>query len=219
MKKLLSLSLAAIMLLVTFSGCDALSTLQNLLDPTEPARTTVTEEEWLAALDCSNYTVNGSASYSNANGEKLETDTIYAKVTGHSFYRHQTSGIGTNKTEKKDYYIIIDNVNYQLVETESGYVANQVNAGYANEKFGDVFGASADMHAIFACLTYNAEAKNYTGKYITDGNITYTIVVTFVDGQITSADIQRKSGTLEITYNVYSFGSTVVDLPEYTVAP
>ena len=213
MKKFLSLSLAAIMLLVTFAGCDALT---GMLNPTEPTRTTITEEEWLAALDCCNYTVSGSATYYEG-GKQLETDTIYAKVTGSSFYRYQTSGVGLNKTEKKDYYIIIDNVNYQLVETSSGYVANQVSAGYANEKFGDVFGANADKLAIFACLTYNPDTKSYTGQYIADVSITYTITATFADGQIKSADIRRTSGTLEITYNCHSFGTTVVTLPQYTI--
>ena len=114
---------------------------------------------------------------------------------------------------------MIDNVNYHLVQTSSGYVANQVSVGYADEKFGEVFDATIDQNAIFSCLTYNAEAKNYTGTYTTDDETVYTIAATFVDGKITSADILIKSGTLEIQYTFYSFGTTVIDLPEYTIAP
>lgn len=213
MKKLLSFTLA-IMLLFALTGCDA------FLDHFQKsARTTITEEEWLTAWDSCNYTVNGNASRINTNGEKLETDTITAKVTGTSCFRHQSSGFGTNKTEKKDYYVMIDKADYHILETESGNVAYPVTVGYSDEKFGNVFSASIDPRAIFACLTHTAETGKYTGEYKQDNGTVYSIVAVFADGKITSANIAYTSESLEIYYRFYDFGTTVVILPAYTVAP
>lgn len=212
MRKLLSFTFA-ILLLLAFAGCDGFWGQSQA-----SARTTITEEEWLATFNSTNYSVTGSARQNNSDGSQVETHTITAKVTGTSCYRYQTKGTGDNKMQKKDYYAIIDNVNYQIVNTESGYVAHQVANGYADEKFGDVFGNNTDPSAIFSCLVYNEEAKHYKGEYKPDDSTTYIIVATFTDGKIASANISCKSGTLEISYSFHSFGTTVVNLPEYTIA-
>ncbi len=214
MRKFLFYILAAMMLLSTLTGCDLFD--QN---PNTTVRTTATEEEFLAALDVTNYSVTGTASYCKDTGEKVETNTISAKVTGISCYRHQTSGFGADKTEKTDYYTIIDNVNYQITRTESGFVARQVTSGYADEGFGDVFGSDADPHAIYSSLTYHEQSKSYKGEYKPDDDSTYVITIAFADGKMTGANITHKSGALEISYSFYNFGATVVTLPEYTFAP
>lgn len=204
-----------ILLLFVFTGCDSL--MGFLPNFGESVRTTVTEEEWLSALNSTNYTVMGSARQKTTDGSKVETNTITAKVTGTSCYRHQTKGTGSNKMEKKDYYTVIDSVNYHIYQTESGYVARIVTSGYADEKFGNVF--SADALAIFNSLTHNAETKSYKGRYQTSEGDTYIIDIAFADGKVTTAHILCQSDDLEITYDFYDFGTTVVDLPEYTIAP
>ncbi len=213
MKKLLSLVLVTFLLFSTFAGCDA------FLDRFQKsARTTVTEEEWLSAFNSINYSITGSAQRTNTSGNKIVTNRLEAKVTGFSCYRYQTSGVGANKTEKTDYYVVVDNAYYHISNTQAGYIAQAVTNGYADEKFGEVFG-SVDALTIFNCLTHTAETGSYKGKYQASEDTTYTIDIAFADGKIVSAHILCKSGNLEISYDFYDFGTTVVDLPEYTIAP
>ena len=82
MKKLLSFTLVAVMLLSTLmlSSCDFLTNIFNPSSNQDAGRTTITEMEWLNAFNVTNYTMNVQM-----NGESIIT-VIAADTKGYINY-------------------------------------------------------------------------------------------------------------------------------------
>ena len=206
MKKLLSVVLLAVMLLGTFTltGCDAtLASLHNiivLLTPTEagPAVTTITEAEWLAAMECSNFSATGEVCDDAGNS----VSTGRAATNSTVMYQYQQA----DTSEKEFYFATIDDVQYQICKEESGYVAYKYDGGYNTPTVGDMF-----PNISYSDLVYSEETKSY--KYETENAI---VEVSFENGNIKNLTYTQISANT--TYNLFDFGTTVVELPEYTFA-
>ena len=199
MKKILSFVLAA-MLLVTFAGRDALGALQSLLDSTEPStgvRTTITEEEFLAAMEINNFSANATnPNLSNSGSAKTNGSIMYQ-------YEYRNNEDGTSELEF--YFATINNIQYQIRKEASGYVAYEYAGTFKTYKLGDLFGFSS-----YRSYTYNKETKSYT--YESNG---YVMTLCFENGTIKTATYTDPSS---MTYSFFDIGTTIVELPEFTYA-
>ena len=206
MKKIILVTLVAILLLFAFAGCDALlENLQNLPDPTGAVRTTVTEEEWLAAMDSGNFTVDMAASLG------AQSTTQHIEYTESSRYQNQT---GT-PVNGEFYYTQIDGLTYEIIKEGAGYVAREVAGDLIGAKLGDI----SNLRDIYSDLVYDETTNSYKCNYTDDDNQTFDFVFYFNDGSIQTVKMTvTRSDSLVITYDVHSFGTTTIELPEYTMA-
>ena len=148
MKKIISVTLLVVLMLSAFAGCDAVEDiLQKLPVPTNPtnpadaARTTVTEEEWLAAMESDNYTVD----VVSTNGEQSATENM--KFTESSRYHHNQQNGFVNEA----YYAKIDNTTYFIKKEGDGFVAREISNVEVGVKLGDVYSA-IDLREVYSSL-------------------------------------------------------------------
>lgn len=216
MKKIILVTLVAILLFSTFAGCDALlENLQNLpvptnptnpTDPTGAVRTTVTEEEWLAAMDSGNFTVDMAASLG------AQSTTQHIEYTESSRYQNQT---GT-PVNGEFYYTQIDGLTYEIIKEGAGYVAREVAGDLIGAKLGDI----SNLRDIYSDLVYDETTNSYKCNYTDDYNQTFDFAFYFNNGSIQTVKMTvTRSDSLVITYDFYDFGTTTIELPEYTMAP
>ena len=211
MKKLLPLMLVAIMLLTTLAGCDVLGTLQSLLDPaatetpTEPVITTVTKDEFLAAMEALNYTCDATDG-TTAKAFVKSTDTdLHQKITE----------IPSEQIRFDVYYTTIDGELYGIVRVEDGtYLAGTNDVVMPDRRFGPTFfsaipgGIFDDFGTLFDSLIYDDASKCYHFE-----SSPLSVSISFENGKVTSASVSYE----QEAYNFYDFGTTVIELPEYTL--
>ncbi len=178
-----------------------------IMNQDDSVRTTVTEEEFLAAMECNNFSASG-ANYdsSNTGFAKTNGSVIYQYEYKNSIVRPNNDASGTSEKDEKDFYFAtIDNVQYQIVKEESGYVAYEYTGKFAAPKLGDIFGAVS-----FSDYVYVEDAKAYM-------HVTSDCVLTlgFENGVIKAA---RYTESSSMTYDLFDFGTTVVELPEFIYA-
>lgn len=223
MKKLLTFALVAIMLLTTFTGCnvtlDDVIYVMDLLtptvpqttepeateaptDPNAPVRTTVTKEEFLASMESVNFTISASTISSDGTTQS----TLY-RITDSAIYALLPAPAGDEVQETEAFLIMAHHTLYAIRKEASGYVAyasgnNDFRPGLT---LGYLLGARSVGYDSFV---YNEE----TGTYTYDGD-TYngTYEYRFENGKLKSFSTQ--GGTMYIS----DIGTTVVDVPEYTI--
>ena len=211
MKKLLSVVLLAVMLLGTFplTGCDAtLASLHNiivLLTPTEagPAVTTITKEDWDAAMEGCNFTTDA------VNGDLK----MHAEFTDTVIYQ-TVNNTASNEAAQEGYMAIIDGVGYSINDSGDGYVARE--ASFTRQTFGQAVSSMSeisDLNEIYDSLTYNSEDKSYHYE-----NENFSMDIRFENGSIVTAHAVIISQSPQIVYDFCDFGTTVVELPGYTFA-
>ena len=196
MKKFLSLTLVAIMLLSTLmlTSCDAvMELLQQYISGLVPeVRYTVTEDEWNAAVKMENYTVTS----------KNEDGTV-------DVYKFSKDGYISDTEYGKKTYVFKDGNAYYLQQVGDSWVA-------------DSFGIDARTHTplmlldnvSFANFTYNEARKVYV--YTEDFA---TLEVYFENGVMVKFAMIMDAGekTLTFEYVISDVGTTVVDIPKYTM--
>ena len=196
MKKILSLTLVAMMLLSTLmlTSCDAVMELLQQYIPglDSGVRYTVTEEEWNAAIKMENYTVTS----------KNEDGTV-------DVYKFSKDGYISDTEYGKRTYVFKDGNAYYLNQVGDSWVA-------------DSFGIDARTHTplmlldgvSFANLTYNEASKAYT--YTEDFA---TLEVYFENGVMVKFAMIMDAGekTLTFEYVISDVGTTVVNIPKYTM--
>ena len=179
-----------------------------IMNQDDSVRTTVTEEEFLAAMACNNFSASGD----NYQG----THTGFAKTNGSVIYQYEykynillpnNDASDTPKESETDFYFAtIDNVQYKIVREADGYVAYKYDGTFEVPKLGDIFGMVS-----FSDYIYVEDARAY--MYVTS-NCIFTLG--FENGVIKSA---RYTDSSSMTYDLFDFGTTVVELPEFTYAP
>ena len=208
MKKIFSFALVVLMLLatLTLTGCDAvLQNLQNLPIPTNPdysVRTTVTEEEWLAAMEMSNYILKVQQEQDGATYSQLMT-------FGNDIF-YQCSSVGNTSTEI--YLVKINDVNYQLMRKGFGFIAEETSAQLPVQKLGSYLDRSPNE--IYADLAYDEVTKSYKYEYT---NTKYTFC--FEEGVLDSLQIITASTSATTTLDFYNIGGAFIEPPAYTDSP
>ena len=214
MKKHISVILMAVLLLSAFAGCDGVEDIvQNLpvpTNPTEPTgvvRTTVTEEEWRIAMESDNYTVDAVASL----GEQSATQHIALTEAIRYQYNQQ------NGREDEAYYAKIEGIEYCIQKGDTGYVARKDSSNLVGMKLGDI--SDTDLREVYSNLVYDEEARVYKYNYTDRNNQEFEFTFCFENGSIKTAKIVATTpASVVVTYDVHSFGTTTIELPEYTMA-
>ncbi len=225
MKKFLSLALVAVMLLSTlmFTSCDVNSIMEMLggnfgsettpaettpeettpeeTTPPAPKRYTITEAEWEAILNSTNYTFKTSSggSYSV---EYFMGDNAVCMISKQGDISNTVYGENKNG---KVYQIMDPHQNGQWVAFEDE------NTSWDNvSSLGQQTGL-ADIE-FFEKLQYNEATKSYIGEE--DGDKAEFF---FEDGKLIKATITDGSNP-DFYWVIENVGTTVVTLPEYTFA-
>ena len=175
------------------------------IDPSKAdssVRTTITDEDLLNFIDNPNFTVTAAI------GEPLsgEVATIIIKANANAIELN-VSQFGMDESQ---YFAIVDGILYSIERYGSGHLATSM---------GDVDSILAQLGpiedvSIVDYLVYDEEGRYYTLDI--DGTKFYLF---FEDGNLVKAIYMMDSyaGTLEITFVVTDIGTTVVEIPEYTI--
>ncbi len=213
MKKLFSLMLVAMMLLTTLTGCNVLVTLQNLLDPTVPSATspttdtstasstTVTREEFLAAMECTNFTSSAANTTQQQFWKCTETAMHFTDLVN-------------QVVQYEAYFGTVDNEKYLISKNGDKYIA--IKQDYPTIIFGDYIVSLwefEDCNAVFDSLVYDEANKSYKCEHEK-----LTMDIRFENGKIKSVHAVMTLTSSVVTYDFYDFGTTVIELPEYTLA-
>ena len=204
MKKLLSLVLIAIMLLSTLvlTSCDSetiMQIVQSIMqDQGNPApkevRYTITEEEWNAVLEATNFTFIHRLP--NTDSGELQTRTI--KKTENAMeilYANQSS-----------YYAMVDGKTYHFYQDGDEWKKqSEDNAPeIATMTFNYLFPMGSGWAELYGKLEYDEEKKCY---FAVDSDVTAEFY--FEDGQLVYGDV---AGQIQFK----DFGKTVVNLPDFS---
>jgi hypothetical protein len=166
---------------------------------------TVTNEELAAHLDIRNATICAAtlADYGEAGSVILKlAENGMVMVSGSMF----ESG--------KQYMAFIDGIMYSVYERNGEYVASK----YASLEEIDAMIATAKENLTIDYLTYNEEGRYYS-LHLGDGQDFYFY---FENGQLVRGayviNYGSGDGSMEIHFIVTDVGTTIVDLPEFTVS-
>ena len=159
MKKIVSLMLVAIMMVMTLTSCDLVD---KLFGNDTETRYTITEEEWNTIMAMKNYTVNTTGKFvttTTLNGETQTSEdnsTVNAKFTEDSqYYKSEGTRYGGETIVYEYYYATKDGVKYKLNADGS----NAYEYEWESETFYDFcFG---DSEVAFEDLTYDEAEKAY----------------------------------------------------------
>ncbi|MBR2381810.1 MAG: hypothetical protein IKA84_04900 [Clostridia bacterium] len=210
MKKLLSLTLVALVLLSSLVSCDmetAKGYLVNFLEQftttaetQKEIRTTITEEEWNATFKSTNFTITVTAG--DEGGRIAVTDSAI-------IYEVNTGEISMG--------IFVDVANECLLsETKAGWLAYYMEG--LSAELGEMGGITLEMIGLspdessFAELVYNEETKAYTISYEGSSGEFF-----FEDGLLSKGTISVGEGEYAQTYEIANVGTTVIEIPEYTI--
>ena len=210
MKKLLSLTLVALVLLTSLVSCDmetAKGYLINFLEQfttttetQEEFRTTITEEEWNATFQSANFTITVTAG--DEGGRITVTDSAI-------IYEVNTGEISMG--------ILVDVANECLLsETKAGWLAYYMEGlsaglGESGSITLGMIGISPDEDS-FAKLVYNEETESYT---LNEDGVNAEFF--FEDGLLSKGTISAGEGDYAQSYEITNVGTTVIEIPEYTI--
>ena len=210
MKKLLSLTLVALVLLTSLVSCDmetAKGYLINFLEQftttsetQKEFRTTITEEEWDAAFNSTNFTIEMVVGESNA-----------MIVVDDSAIKYEV-----NESEYSVSILVDVENECMLSETKVGWLGFYMEglSGSLGESGGVTLGmiGISPEEGSFAELIYNEETKSYTSS---EGDVTAEFF--FEDGLLAKGTITTGEGEYAQTYQISNVGTTVIEIPEYTI--
>ena len=207
MKRFLSLTLVAIMLLSTLmlTSCDPVGSVKGFVNKVlgreeESVRTTITAEEWAQASLLENFTMTISQSYSD--GYNIN---VVAKYTADVVYMCYSYDFNGQNYTSESYYDLKEKCEVYLDE----------NGAWVGEYFADIenmLPGSFISEINFENLVYDKDTKSYVFEdeyerynvYFENGNLIRIVV--------TSTDLETPA-----TATMDNFGTTTVTLPKYTV--
>lgn len=186
-------------------------------------RTTITLEEWLMAMDSVNFSAEIVQKEVTVEGAEQTLTEVVTMNTDTAVYLFEKGFTADSLYEYLYYEALIDGKVYLIHNRDGKYLANidEKNTEVA-DKFGGVFGSDADFTDLFESLTYDEETKSYKGEYEI-GTINHILDFAFEDGKVVSAKIIMERLSLDeqiiqrIICNCHDFGTTVVELPEFTI--
>ena len=250
MKKILSLVLVVVMCFA-LASCSFIEQLLpgnenggNNGNENKPAeiRTTVTKEEWDAAVAEKNFTAEIMLSTLYSQGDMFNKNAQYSTVKQTetaSFQQNkfvvQSHLAGPETTEEDPEYIVKKGDFFYEVSKEDGVWEGVLEENPENRiiSLSVLFKTFSEDEAItFEDFTYNEENKSYeyegTRSLLNNSNFESKpyFALSFEDGKIVRAEISEKSEktdddisyAIEISYVFTNFGKTVVDdIPEFTI--
>ncbi len=250
MKKILSLVLVVVMCFA-LASCSFIEQLlpgnengENNGNENKPAeiRTTVTKEEWDAAVAEKNFTAEMMLSSLYSQGDMFNKNVQYitVKQTETASFQQdkfvvQSHLAGPETTEEDPEYIVKKGDFFYEVSKEDGAWEGVLEENPENRiiSLSVLFKTFSEDEAItFEDFTYNEENKSYEcegTRSIFDyaNNVTKPyFTLSFEDGKIVRAEVSEKreetaddaSYAIEISYVFTNFGKTVVDdIPEFTI--
>ena len=250
MKKILSLVLVVVMCFALAScsfieqflpGNENGGNNENENKPAE-IRTTVTKEEWDAAVAEKNFTAEMMLSTLYSQGDMFNKNVQYATVKQTetaSFQQNkfvvQSHLAGPETTEEDPEYIVKKGDFFYEVSKEDGVWEGVLEENPENRiiSLSVLFKTFSEDEAItFEDFTYNEENESYeyegTRSLLNNSNFESKpyFALSFEDGKIVRAEISEKSEktdddisyAIEISYVFTNFGKTVVDdIPEFTI--
>ena len=204
MKKFLSLTLVAIVLLSTlvFTSCDIESILgggvQITPNPEKEARAAITEMEWLKAFNINNYSLEIISG-----NEKYHYDITEKAFFGELFEKKDGSFVSSEKV-----YLDITN-GYQIEQTENGWVGSKIEL--TGEEMHEMI-AMFVPKINFADLVYQEATKSYLYK---NEDIIFDFY--FENGKIVRMEGMSTLPDDDSQIILSNVGTTTVELPEYSV--
>lgn len=166
-------------------------------DNNTEVRTTVTEEEWNANMEQTNFTVSMARTVGT---ETLKA--IYCFTDTNKSYEMSEP----IELKQKFYFTIQDGVEYQVVENEDGsWSGSQCNL--VTESLGKLSG----FNTTYSSWVYDAEKKAYSFED-DDGNIHWCY---FEDGIIAKYETEEAEVSLVLIFS--NIGTTVVEVPEFSI--
>ena len=227
MKKVISLLIVAVMIMLSLSSCDIVN---NFLpkSTTEEVRTTITKEEWAAHCSIVNYTttsyINSSFTNNTQNVTYTSTQTVQWSETAQYVKYVQTSSLG-DEYILEYYEVTQNNIRYRIEKDEDDgiWYAQKTTNDYSNSLLPDEFE--------FEDLTYDDNKKAYVysktnnieDKHAITGSTTLTYNYYFENGTLVKLVLEQSSvegdyhAESEITAIISKIGSTKIIIPEYTI--
>lgn len=220
MKKFILLSIIIVSLFFTFVACD--------LNDGE-IRTTITEKEWEAIDNITNYTLNISISSDREDGGKS----------------HQVNAIKSTDTARyskssSSQYATLSDVSYYVITEGQRYVINHWNkqahqwdkdVWYADKadwwKPKSIYDELSWVDLEYKDLVYNKEEKAYVytlkeneligiiSYYFEDGNLVRATAYVYQAEKI--EEIDESNCVEEVVATISSIGTTEVEVPEYII--
>jgi hypothetical protein len=199
MKKFLSLALVCIMMLSVFAlaSCQETPKTTDKTTTTTPkqedlTRYTVTKDEWDAFWNSLNFTV-----VSTADGETQEVRRNGTKLS--MSYGGQASF----------YMEFVDDDTYTIMQDEEGNWLG-IQGGIAGMEVMTLNTMLGQFSETFDSLTFDEAKKIYTFS-----DVEYSAEYKFENGALVSAKFTDKEANEVLVSNI---GTTVVDIPEYTIS-
>lgn len=209
MKKIISLLIIATMFIFVLASCNKNSNGNNNV------RTKITEEEWNAFDNITNYTCNiKGTSYEFAfgtyHGSGYTATIKTAENIEHSFYKF---GHESDAQTLEYYYFIENGESYRLSVSSNGDCTAK-----ASKVTPDSLLEYISFDEIeFDDLTYNVKDKTYTAS-IVDEYGTITLTYHFKNGSLSQFEVKNSDpdDKYNETVTFSNIGTTTVTLPEYT---
>lgn len=180
-------------------------------------RTTVTKDEWLGAMNCTNFSYEAH-NYNKEGKPQMSYKQQYSQT---AMYMYSLVAIPGAEDESAQYSAIIDGIGYNITKDENGFVG--VNLGATDAVIEIplskvmVPDVCESWETLFDSLTYNEETKTYTGNCTYSGNEA-TLEASFADGKVVKLEFKFVKLGSNCIATYYDFGTTVVEIPEFTVA-
>ena len=203
MKKIISLLIIAVMTVLSLTSCG------------NKVRTKITEEEWDALNDITNYTCNVKGTYYE-----------FALGTRHRYGYTDTTKVTENAKQYSSQYKNDPETTVYYCFSESGeaYRVSMSNDGAWEAKASkwtprSLLGYITNNEVEFDDLTYNWKTKAYTCT-VKDDDCVATYTYYFEEGKLAKAEMryfeENDDGYVEdVTFS--NLGTTTIALPEYTV--
>ncbi len=200
MKKILSLTLVAVMLLsmLMLTSCDPVESVTDFFNGIfgeEEARTTISEDEWNKAWDVNNFTF------------KVEANGLYMHVYAAGDLAKSVQSMGDYTID-----VIMDIKNGLMISDSSvGWLAVNVPSDYYPESI--TLGSIGYLENFeFAELTYDESKKAYVKE---EEYASYEF--RFEDGKLVYAECRPENYETEGLLTITDIGTTVVEVGEYTI--
>ena len=200
MKKILSLTLVAVMLLsmLMLTSCDPVESVTDFFNGIfgeEEARTTISEDEWNKAWDVNNFTF------------KVEANGLYMHVYAAGDLAKSVQSMGDYTID-----VIMDIKNGLMISDSSvGWLAVNVPSDYYPESI--TLGSIGYLENFeFAELTYDESKKAYVKE---EEYASYEF--RFEDGKLVYAEFRPENYETEGLLTITDIGTTVVEVGEYTI--
>ncbi len=185
---------------------------------------TVTEEQWNANLNSTNYTIEANIYFEDHNGEEVETDGAYLcmQISPNASYEYRTYNA---ETLNDVYYTLINDVWYQVVYNNET-MRFEGRALYYDASQ-DTIGTEICIDLQYSDFVFDSSLGAYVWTYskiTSDCSISNSLQLFFNNGVLDTILIIDRFTYSETEYEIDSYeikvtniGSTVVDVPEFVI--